>query len=46
MGHIKKLIIRATDSSLAKPDKDLVEEIINHLIQHPEDSKAATKALK
>lgn len=45
MGHIKELVLQATDSSLAKPDKDLINQIIDYLLQHPEKHKAATKIL-
>lgn len=45
MGHVKQLILEATDSSLAKPNKDLVNQTIEYLLQHPEKTKAATKVL-
>lgn len=46
MGVITEQILRATDSSLAKPDKDLVSKILTYLEKHPECYPEAINTLK
>jgi hypothetical protein len=36
MGVVEDQILKATDSSLAKPDKELVTKILRYLENHPE----------
>jgi hypothetical protein len=36
MGVITEQILKATDPSLAKPDKELISKILTYLENHPE----------
>ena len=46
MGVIEEQIMKATDASLARPDKDLVAKIIQYLVNHPESHSSATEVMK
>ena len=46
MGLIEEQIIKATDSSLPRPDNELVAKIIQYLLEHPDQSQNAVNTLK
>jgi len=45
MGVISKQILKATDESLAKPNKELIAKIIKYLEKYPDSNKEAADAL-